>query len=45
MRRTYPYLQDPYIYNSNKELEKRNFLSKIDDFINQRQYVRMTLLN
>lgn len=45
MKRTYPYLQDSYIYNSKKELEKRNFLAKIDNFANQRQYVRLTLLS
>ena len=44
MRKTYPYLKDPYTQNLNIESEKRNFLSLIDDFVNQRQYVKMTLL-
>ena len=45
MRKKYPYLQDGYILNYNEEAERLNFLSKIDDFANQRQYVKITLLN
>ena len=46
MWRDYPYLQDPYtITNLNEESNKRKILAQIDDFINQRQYVRMTLLD
>ena len=40
-----PYLENPYVPNLNLEQEKRNFLAEIDDFINQRQYVNMTLLD
>ena len=39
MRKTYPYLQDSYLYDSNKEVVRRAFLQKIDEFANQRQYV------
>ena len=44
MRKYYPYLQDPYLQNLNVESEKYSFLDHISDFINQRQYVKMTLL-
>ena len=40
-----PYLENPYVYNLNKEQEKRGFLSQIDNFLNQRQYINMTLLD
>ena len=45
MRKTYPYLQNPYVTDLNVESQKRHFLSCIDDFVNQRQYVKMTLLD
>lgn len=45
MRKTYPYLQEAYSPNLNEEQEKRNFLALLDDFINQRQYVNLTLLD
>lgn len=45
MRKKYPYLEETYVPNLNVEQQKRYFLSKIDDFINQRQYVNMTLLD
>ena len=45
MRKTYPYLQNPYTSDLNVEAKKRRFLSYIDDFVNQRQYVKMTLLD
>ena len=45
MRKKYPYLEEPYVYNLNEEQEKRGILSLIDDFVNQRQYVNMTLLD
>lgn len=45
MRKRYPYLQDSYIENENEALERRNFLSKIDSFVNQKRYVKITLLN
>lgn len=45
MRREYPYLQDSYYETANETVVRRNFLSKIDDFINQKKYARLTLLN
>lgn len=45
MRKTYPYLQEAYFSNLNEEQEKHNFLALLDDFINQRQYINMTLLD
>lgn len=45
MRKTYPYLHDGYILNYNDEADRRTFLQQIDEFANQRQYVRITLLN
>ena len=45
MRKTYPYLQEAYSSNLNEEQEKRNFLALLDNFINQRQYINMTLLD
>lgn len=44
MRKFYPYLQDPYLQDLNVESQKYYFLDHISDFINQRQYVKMTLL-
>lgn len=45
MRKSYPYLQNVYTPDLNDEAAKRRFLSYIDDFVNQRQYVKMTLLD
>ncbi len=45
MRRYYEYLQDPYGEDENSTVSKRNFLKKLDSFVNQKQYVRITLLN
>ncbi len=45
MRRYYEYLQDPYGEDENGAATKREFLKKIDSFVNQKQYVRITLLN
>lgn len=45
MRRQYPYLQDSYYENENNKKERLEFLKTIDDFVNQKQYVRITLLN
>lgn len=44
MRKFYPYLQDPYLQDLNVESQKYSFLDCIGDFINQRQYIKMTLL-
>lgn len=45
MRRQYPYLQDSYIETESGALEKREFLAQLDDFVNQKRYARLTLLN
>ena len=41
----YPYLNTSYKYNLNKEKKKENFLAKIDNFINQKQHINITLLD
>lgn len=45
MRKYYPYLEDPQVQNANQVDETRGFLAQIDDFVNKKQYVRMTLLD
>ena len=45
MRKVYPYLDNPYKVNLNDQQDSRNFLEQIDDFINQKQYIRITLLD
>ena len=45
MRKSYPYLQEQYLYNLNEEQKKRQFLTKLDSLVNQRQYVLFTLLD
>ena len=45
MHKQYPYLQDSYVYQTDIEREKRNILAEIDNFLNQRQYVKITLLD
>lgn len=45
MRKTYEYLEDSYYENANEEVQRREFLRKIDGFINQKRYVKITLLN
>ena len=45
MYKQYPYLQDSYIYQTDVEWKKRNILNEIDSFVNQRQYVKITLLD
>ena len=45
MRKYYPYLQEQYVYNLNEEQNKRKFLSQLDNFVNQRQYIQITLLD
>ena len=44
MRKTYPYLNNGY-ETVNEQVVRREFLSKIDNFVNQKRYVKMTLLN
>lgn len=45
MRKTYPYLQNSYIETELEGLTRREFLAKLDDFINQKRYAKLTLLN
>ena len=45
MKRVYPYLDNSYKNNINTQTEQQDFLALIDDFVNQKQYVRITLLN
>lgn len=45
MRKTYPYLDNPWGINYNTQQDNANFLKQIDNFVNQKQYVRITLLN
>lgn len=45
MRKNYPYLLDTTFETQNGQLEKTNFLQEIDSFVNQKQYVKITLLN
>lgn len=45
MRKEYPYLQDSWYEDANSQRQRRNFLATIDSFLNQKQYVRITLLN
>lgn len=45
MRRFYPYLQDSYRETESEGLTRREFLAKLDGFINQKRYARLTLLN
>lgn len=45
IRKSYPYLEDSYKETANEEVVRREFLAKIDKFINQKRYVKMTLLN
>lgn len=45
MRKEYPYLQDSWYEDANSQRQRRNFLATIDNFLNQKQYVRITLLN
>ena len=45
MRKDYAYLQDSYYEDANSQRQRRNFLSTIDSFVNQKLYVKITLLN
>ncbi len=45
MRKYYPYLQEQYMYNLNEEQSKREFLRQLDDLVNQKQYIQITLLD
>ena len=43
--KTYPWTLDSYGYNANDIYTKYSLLSSIDGILNQRQYVKITLLN
>ena len=43
-RKVYPYLEDSF-ETQDDAVVRRNFLAKIDKFVNQKRYVRLTLLN
>ena len=46
MKRNYPYLQDRYFTNTETENKvSRSILRDIEEFANQRQYIRLTLLD
>lgn len=46
MKREYPYLLDEYFTNNNSNNKvKRSILQDIKDYVNQRQYIRLTLLD
>ncbi|HAU87365.1 MAG TPA: hypothetical protein DCW90_18335 [Lachnospiraceae bacterium] len=45
MRKTYPYLADSYYENYNDATSRQNFLTQINNFLNQKQYVKITLLD
>ena len=45
MRKFYPYLEESYYPNLNEEYEKQQFLYSLNKIINQKQYVKITLLN
>lgn len=45
MYKKYPYLQDSYYENANTGVTRRAFLAKLDEFVNQKRYVQLTLLD
>ena len=45
MHKQYPYLQNSFVYQTDIERQKRDILKEIDSFVNQRQYIKITLLN
>jgi hypothetical protein len=45
MRKIYPYLEESYYPNLNEEYEKQQFLYSLNKIVNQKQYVKITLLN
>ena len=45
MRKFYPYLEESYYPNLNEEYEKQQFLYSLNKIVNQKQYVKITLLN
>ena len=45
MKKSYPYLNNPYYTSLNAKNEQELFLQQIDNFVNQRQYVKIILLD
>lgn len=45
LSQNYPYLESSYKYNLNEERQKQDFLAKIDNFVNQKQHINITLLD
>lgn len=45
MRRQYPYLNDSVYEDANGQLLRQEFLAELDDFVNQKRYARLTLLD
>ena len=45
MRKFYPYLEESYYPNLNEEYEKQQFLYSLNKIVNQKQYVKITLLD
>ena len=45
MRKIYPYLEESYYPNLNEEYEKQQFLYSLNKITNQKQYVKITLLD
>ena len=45
MHKQYPYLEDSYVYQTDLERQKRALIADISNFVNQRQYIKITLLD
>lgn len=44
-KKTYPWLDSPYRNSWNDQKARKDFLAQIDNFVNQKQYVKITLLD
>lgn len=44
-QRKYPYLENSYGEGTEEGLAKKSFLKRIDSFVNQKKYMKITLLN
>lgn len=45
MHKDYPYLRSSYFTSTEEKSAQKKFLQQIDSFVNQKQYVKLTLLN
>ena len=43
--KTYPWLQNSYYEDANSQKQRREILKNLDDMVNQKRYVKITLLN